>query len=63
MKNIRIVVAAVLLVVLALFWQYFLKGYLLLPSVERFVSSFYEQYNSRVWSGQDIPRLQAKPSG
>ena len=38
---------AILFVAAMLFWQYFLKGYLLLPSAERFVDSFYDQYNRR----------------
>lgn len=35
----------VLFILAMAFWQYFLKGYLLLPSVDRFIGSFYDQYN------------------
>ncbi len=45
MKKIILIVAVVAFLGLMAFWQYFLKGYLLLPSVDRFVNSFYEQYN------------------
>ncbi len=39
------IILAVLFILSMAFWQYFLKGYLLLPSADRFVGSFYEQYN------------------
>ncbi len=42
MKKIILIAIFILSVV---FWQYFLKGYLLLPSADRFVGTFYEQYN------------------
>lgn len=45
MKKIILFAAAIVLVGAIVFWQYFLKGYLLLPSADRFVGSFYEQYN------------------
>ena len=47
MKKIILIAASVVLIVFALFWQFFLRGYLLLPSAERFVSTFYNQYNRR----------------
>ena len=47
MKKIVSIAILTLLIIFALAWQFFLRGYLLLPSVERLVSSFYEQYNHR----------------
>lgn len=47
MKKIILIVLFATLIAFTLFWQFFLSGYLLLPSVERLVGSFYEQYNHR----------------
>ena len=47
MKKIILIVLFAVLIAFTLAWQFFLSGYLLLPSVERLVGSFYEQYNHR----------------
>lgn len=47
MKHLKKIILAVVLITAVLFWQFFLQGYLLLPSVDRFVGSFYDQYNRR----------------
>lgn len=45
MKHLRKLIPVVVLISAILFWQFFLQGYLLLPSVDRFIGSFYDQYN------------------
>ena len=45
-KNILLIVS-IALIASAFLWHFFLRGYVLLPSAERFVSGFYDQYNHR----------------
>ena len=66
MKKIILLVAGLIWTVL--FWNFFLRGYVLLPSAERFVSGFYDQYNNRdfdyiyeVLSGQKIRNHMSRP--
>ena len=47
MKHFKKIILVVTFITTVLFWQYFLQGYLLLPSVDRFISSFYDQYNHK----------------
>ncbi len=44
MKKI-ILIAAAALIFFFVIWQSFIRGALLIPSADRFVTSFYEQYN------------------
>lgn len=47
MKHVKKIILAAVFITSVLFWQFFLQGYLLLPSVDRFIGSFYDQYNHK----------------